>query len=277
MGIVGKNGTGKTTLLRILANMIPQEGGTLKYADDLSLVYFDQHREHIPPDVTLRQALSPTNDIVVYRGQSIHVNGWAKKFLFSPDRLSLPAGCLSGGERARILIAKLMLKPADILFLDEPTNDLDIQTLEVIEESLNEFPGAVVLITHDRCMMDRVCTQIIGLGCANEQHLFADYQQWEKASQQTAPVKKEPIPESKPVSTAKVKKLSYKEEKELDGMETYITQLETQIAELQLQLEDPSVNANSSKSLEIYTALGEKQQQLQLAFDRWQILLDKKN
>src|SRR4029078_2230766 len=130
--------------------------------------------------------------MVNYRGQQIHVNGWAKKFLFSPDRLGLPVSCLSGGERARILIAKLMLQPADILFLDEPTNDLDIQTLEVIEESLQDFPGAVVLISHDRCLMDRVCTKILGLGGGNEHHYYADYSQWEAASE-TQQVKKETV------------------------------------------------------------------------------------
>src|SRR5262249_16560141 len=124
LGIVGKNGTGKTTLLKMLANMVPQDGGTIKYADDLKLVYFDQHRERIPANLSIREALSPHGEMVNYRGQSIHVNGWAKRFLFTSDRLGLPISCLSGGERARILIAKLMLEPADVLFLDEPTNDL---------------------------------------------------------------------------------------------------------------------------------------------------------
>ena len=202
LGIVGTNGTGKTTLLKMLAKQVVPDMGTLKYADDLRLVYFDQHREHIPPNTTLRQALAPNNDMVNYRGQLIHVNGWAKKFLFSPDRLSLQVSCLSGGERARILIAKLMLEPADILFLDEPTNDLDIPTLEVIEESLTEFAGAVVLISHDRCLMDRVCTQILGLGKENEQQFFADYSQWEQACAKRAQVKKETVTKSSAASTA---------------------------------------------------------------------------
>ena len=181
LGIMGKNGTGKTTLLKVLAGLIPQDLGTLKYADDLNLVYFDQHREQISPHITLREALSPTGDMVNCRGQFIHVNGWAKKFLFSPDRLELLVKYLSGGERARLQIARLMQQPADILFLDEPTNDLDISTLEVIEESLKEFPGAVVLISHDRCLVDRVCTQILGLGIDREQQYYADYSQWEQA------------------------------------------------------------------------------------------------
>lgn len=272
MGIVGRNGTGKTTLLKILAGHIPQDMGTLKVADDLKLVYFDQHREHIPSDVTLRRALSPMSDVVQYRGQSIHVNGWAKKFLFSPDRLELPVGCLSGGERARILMARLMLEPADLLFLDEPTNDLDIATLEVIEESLKEFTGAVVLISHDRCLMDRVCTQILGLGEAEEPQFFADYRQWELAFSEPAP-KKEAVAKAKAPSTTPAKKLSYKEQKELEGMEQQIVAVEGEIATLQQQLE--ALSSDAQKSLEYYRLLAAAEQRLEVLFARWQLLLDK--
>lgn len=275
LGIVGKNGTGKTTLLKVLAQMIPQDTGTLKYADDLKLVYFDQHREQIPDHLSIREALAPTGDMVNYRGQHIHVNGWARKFLFTPDRMQLPVGCLSGGERARILIAKLMLQPADILFLDEPTNDLDIQTLEVIEESLNEFQGAVVLISHDRCLMDRVCTQILGLGEGNEQQFFADYSQWEKSTKKQIPAQ---LPEIRPTPNAKpvtAKKLSYAEKKELEGMELTILTLEQEIEALQNKLDMPEHQADAKKSLELYHQLGSSQQKLETLFDRWQYLLDK--
>ena len=274
LGIVGKNGTGKTTLLKILAGQIPQDMGTIKYADALHLVYFDQHREQLSPHISLREALASSNDFVNYRGQSIHVNGWAKKFLFPSDRLDIPVGCLSGGEKARILIAKLMLEPADVLFLDEPTNDLDIPTLEIMEESLKEFPGAVVLISHDRCLMDQVCTQILGLG-EGEQRLFADYNQWEKSCAETA-VKKEPT--AKPVAAPTVmrtKKLSYKEQKELDEMEQKILATETEIERVTQQLEDPLVQSDAQKSLELYNLLAEAQQTLEALFERWQHLLDK--
>lgn len=276
LGIVGKNGTGKTTLLKILAGSIPQDQGTIKLAEDLKLVYFDQHREHIPPNLTLKQALAPTNDVVNYRGQSIHVNGWAKKFLFTPDRMELPVGCLSGGERARILIAKLMLEPADILFLDEPTNDLDISTLEVIEESLREFAGAVVLISHDRCLMDRVCTQILGLGNDNEQQFFADYSQWEKASQemsQKKEVKTEVVQQQS--QPAKPKKLSYNEQKELEGMEKAIEKAEAELEKLQSHLQDSEVQADPKKSLELYNQMTAASHKLETLFDRWQELLNK--
>jgi ABC transport system ATP-binding/permease protein len=275
LGIVGKNGTGKTTLLKILAGTIPQDMGTIKYAQDLKLVYFDQHREQISPNLTLREALSPNGDFVNYRGQNIHVNGWAKKFLFSADRLNLPVGCLSGGEKARILIAKLMLEPADVLFLDEPTNDLDIPTLEVIEESLIEFAGAVVLISHDRCLMDRICTQILGLGMENEQQIYADYNQWEQACAEEEKKKGEPKTPPTAVPSTRSKKLSYKEQKELETMEKTILNQEELIQSLQKQLDEPSVQSDPKRSLELYHQMADAQHFLESLFDRWQALLDK--
>jgi len=272
LGIVGKNGTGKTTLLKVLARMIPQDMGTIKQAEDLKIVYFDQHREKIPMDATLKEALSPSGDHVNYRGRMIHVNGWAKKFLFESDRMELPVNRLSGGERARILIARLMLQPADVLFLDEPTNDLDIPTLEVIEESLKEFNGAVIMITHDRCLMDRVCTEIIGLGAGNEQQLFADYAQWENASKEKSSGA-ERI-EKKEQSVSSSVKMSYKEKKELQGMEETIMEAEARLESLQKQMDDPSFNADSDKSLQHYEAMGEAQKSLEVLYERWQYLLD---
>ncbi len=273
LGIVGNNGTGKTTLLKVLAGEISHDAGTVKYADDLRLVYFDQHREHIPSDISLRRALAPNSDTVHYRGQDIHVNGWAKKFLFSPDRLELPVKCLSGGERARILIAKLMLEPADILFLDEPTNDLDIPTLEVIEANLKEFAGAIVLISHDRCLMERVCTQLLSLEGEKGAHFYADYSQWESSlarsyteSKKTAPPKPQLTAASKP------KKLSYKEQKELDGMEQSIASAEEQISSFQKKLDDPITHSDAQKSLECYQHLAEAQKALELLFERWAFL-----
>ncbi len=275
LGIVGKNGTGKTTLLKVLAGQLPTDTGTIKYADDLQLVYFDQHREQVPPHLPLREALSPNGDFVTYQGKSIHVNGWARRFLFSPDRLDLPVRCLSGGERARIQIAKLMLEPADILFLDEPTNDLDIPTLEVIEASLMEFAGAVVMISHDRCLMDQICNQILGLGAENEAQIFADYAQWERAIQASAVTKQaEAVAARAPVT--KSKKLSYKEQKELESMEKSIVAAEDEIEALQQKLDDPKVHADPQVALEHYRLMSEAQKRHEELFERWEYL-DKKS
>ncbi len=277
LGIVGKNGTGKTSLLKLLAGSLQPDLGTIKYADDLKLVYFDQHRERIPPGVTLKNALSPTSDFVTYHGQQIHVNGWAKRFLFSPDRLALPVGVLSGGEQARILIARLMLEPADILFLDEPTNDLDIPTLEVIEESLNEFNGAVVLISHDRCLMDRVCTEVIVLGDQEQPEFFADYSQWEAVKQERESKKAASYKAARSIQEKpkEIKKLSYKEERELENMEQEITSLEKEIAQLEQKLQAPEIQSDSAKSTELYCVLGEKQAKLEQMFIRWEFLESK--
>lgn len=272
VGIAGKNGTGKTTLLKILAGLIPQDVGTIKRADDLKLVYFDQMREQIPPHLTLKEALSPTSEMVIFRGKPIHVNGWAKKFLFSPDRMQMPVNRLSGGERARIMIAKLMLEPADILFLDEPTNDLDIPTLEVIEESLNNFTGAVVLISHDRCLMDRVCTQVLGLGIDCELNLFANYSQFEAASALKLTEKSSKKPQPAPQQPPKVKKLTYNEQRELDGMEGNILRNEAEIANLKSELEGENT---AQKTLELYTLLSAAEERLEKLFARWQELSSK--
>jgi ATP-binding cassette subfamily F protein uup len=274
LGLVGKNGTGKTTFLRLLAGEIAPDMGTIKRADGVKICYFDQHRQTIPQKVTLQEALSPNGDYVEFQGQPIHVRGWAKKFLFAPERLTLPVECLSGGERARILIAKLLLQPADILLLDEPTNDLDIQTLEVIEESLCEFPGAVVLISHDRCLMDRICTSIlgfgIGFGIESEMSYFADYAQWQKvydhSQKRSKEEKEEKVQRAPPPSVKTGKKLSYKEQKELAGMEGAIEAQEAEVKRLQAVVEQ----GNGDR--ELYAHLGAAQAKLESLFERWQFL-----
>ena len=143
----------------------------------MRIVSFDQIRE-IDQNLTLRRALAPDSDSVIYRDRVTHVASWAAKFLFTSEQLNQPVRRLSGGERARVLIAKLMLEPADLLLLDEPTNDLDIPTLEILEESLLEFPGAMVLVTHDRYLLDRVATVVLGLDGKGGAERFADYSQW---------------------------------------------------------------------------------------------------
>ena len=135
-------------------------------------MYFDQSRE-LDPDITLRRALAPEGDSVIYQDRLTHVASWAAKFLFTGEQLNQPVGKLSGGERARVLIAQLMLQPADVLLLDEPTNDLDIPTLDILEESLLEFRGSLVLVTHDRYMLDRVSTVVLGSGWARRRGNFS--------------------------------------------------------------------------------------------------------
>ena len=179
VGLVGPNGSGKTTILRMLTEELAPTSGEIKKAAFLKTVYFSQTRE-LDEAVTLRRALAPDSDSVVYGGRVVHVASYAEKFLFTSEQLNQPVERLSGGERARVLIAKLMLEPADLLLLDEPTNDLDIQTLEILEASLLEYTGALVLVTHDRFMLDRVSTVVLGLDGKGAAERFGDYSQWEQ-------------------------------------------------------------------------------------------------
>ncbi len=277
---MGPNGCGKTTLLRILAQELKASMGTIKYADDLNIVYFDQYRFALPAGGTLRTALCPHGDFVNFRGQDIHVNGWCKRFLFAPDILDMPLSALSGGEKARLLIAKLMLQPADILLLDEPTNDLDIPTLELLEENLQSFSGAVVLITHDRYLLARLCNQILSLGDISPPPLFSDYGHWEKWQREKG--KEKPVKTASPASPAsqaqtpslspapeKKLKLSWKEQKENEEIEKKIPVLEEKIAALHIQIADPSLQEKAQELLILCKALQEAESELDKLYTRW--------
>src|SRR5436309_2957846 len=185
VGLVGPSGSGKTTLLRLLRGEVAPSAGEIRRAGRLRIVYFDQTRT-LDPTLTLRRALAPEGDSVIYQERAIHVASWAARFLFKGEQLNQPVERLSGGERARVLIAQLMLQPADVLLLDEPTNDLDIPTLEILEESLLEFRRPLVLVKHDRYMLDRVSTVVLGLDGMGGAERFADYAQWEEWQRERA-------------------------------------------------------------------------------------------
>ncbi len=178
LGLLGPNGSGKTTLMRLLTGELQPDHGSIKHADKLRIVNFTQHREELDLKQNLRDALCPIGETVYFRDKPMHVSAWAKRFLFDPNKFRTSVGDLSGGEQARILIARLMLQPADLLILDEPTNDLDIPTLEVLEESLTNFPGAIVLVTHDRFMLGRLSTEIIAFNGRGGAKSFASFEQW---------------------------------------------------------------------------------------------------
>jgi len=266
IGLVGPNGSGKTTLLSILEEKTEPDSGTIKKAEDLKVVYFDQHRMKLPLHLTLKEALSPHSDFVTFKGSKIHVNSWCQRFLFSPDLLKFPIGKLSGGERARITIAHLMLQPADILLLDEPTNDLDIPTLETLEESLLEFPGAIVLITHDRCMIDRICNSILVLGNPEKTQVFSEYSQWESSNKPEQ--KKQP---EKPKKDEK-KPHSYAKKKQADKIERKITKLENEIHNQNLKLEDTEIANNPTKLSEICNQIKLLETQLTALYLEWEEL-----
>ncbi|MBS4168789.1 ABC-F family ATP-binding cassette domain-containing protein [Parachlamydia sp. AcF125] len=274
LGIIGLNGSGKSTLLKMLAKEIEPDVGTLKFAEGVQIAYFDQQREELPLDLSLRHALAPDGEYINYRGQPLHIHSWCKRFQFPSERLDLPLRKLSGGEKARVLIARLMLKPADILLLDEPTNDLDISTLEVLEESLLQFPGAVILITHDRYLLDRVSTTLIGLGLSEEPSFFADYTQWEtyqqickQESEFSRIQKKNKQSEREP---PKQKKLTYAEELERQGMTDKILTIEAKLEELHKGAEKAS--KDPSKLHATCEELTKTQEKLDQLYARWEEL-----
>lgn len=268
LGLVGPNGSGKTTLLRILAGRLEADAGIVERADGLRVVYFDQHREELDPSQSLRTALCPHGDHVIFRDSPMHVVSWAKRFLFRTEQLELAVERLSGGERARVAIARLMLQPADVLMLDEPTNDLDIPTLEVLEENLLDFSGALVLVTHDRYMLDRVSTIVLGLDGKGESGLFADYSQWEQfRSESTKESKSEPA--AKPVPSPSKKRLSYNEQREWDQIETLIHAAEQKLSGIHRQLEDPAVTSDPKRLQECYAQLEPSQADVDRLYERW--------
>ncbi len=285
VGLVGPNGSGKTTLLRLLSSDLAPAAGEIKTADSLQIVYFDQNRV-LNPEVTLRRALAPDSDSVIYQDRVIHVASWAARFLFTGEQLNQPVGRLSGGERARVLIAKLMLQPADVLLLDEPTNDLDIPTLEVLEESLLEFRGALVLVTHDRYLLDRVSTTVIGLDGAGGVGNFADYSQWEiwqderqRGQKMSAKASERDTAENNPsaASSATKKKLSYLEAREYATIEQRIAEAEAQLKKAQTAYEDPAITSDAGKLLATQADLQQAQAALDQLYARWEELESKIN
>jgi len=277
VGLVGANGSGKTTLLRLLRGEIAPLRGEIQRAEALRMVYFDQRR-HIDPDLTLRRALAPDSDSVIYRGRVIHAASWASRFLFTSDQLDQPVSKLSGGERARVLIANLMLEPADVLLLDEPTNDLDIPTLEILEESLPEFAGALVLVTHDRYLLDRVSNIVLGRDETGKAECFADYSQWAAEQATRKQAKPRAILKEAPATAPQKKKLSYLESREYESIEQKIPALEQAISAKRASLQDVAQDAGRKDAHlleQMYREIEASQQEVDWLYARWTELEEK--
>jgi ATP-binding cassette subfamily F protein uup len=282
VGLVGPNGSGKTSLLRLLRGDILPTAGKIQKADSLRIVYFDQNRQ-LDPDVSLRRALAPDSDSVIYQDRVIHVAAWAARFLFSGEDLNRPVGRLSGGERARVLIAQLMLQQADVLLLDEPTNDLDIPTLEILEESLLEYRGALVLVTHDRYMLDRVSTIVLGLDGRGDAERFADYSQWDvwlrtqqakpsadaTAAAATTRKGRESAPQDTNRPGATSKKLSHMENREFASIEKRIAKAEEQLLAKRAALEDPEISSDAPRLHTAYVEMESAQKAVDELYARW--------
>jgi ABC transport system ATP-binding/permease protein len=279
VGLVGPNGSGKTTLLRLLRGEIQPALGTIRRAEALRLVYLSQMRD-LDESLTLRRALAPEGDGVNYQGRTIHVASWASRFLFTGEQLNQPVRNLSGGERARVLIAKLMLEPADVLLLDEPTNDLDLATLEILEDNLLEFPGALVLVTHDRYMLNRVSSIVLGLDGRGHIGRFADFAQWEDwIAEQEQSTLAQPARAAKPANQAGTgpakKKLSYLEAREFAAIEQRVEVSDERLAAARDRVEDPDIATDADALQQALAELDLAQLENDDLYSRWAELTEK--
>ena len=246
--------------------------GSIERAEGLRVVRFEQERAGLDPAQSLRRALAPEGDSVHFQGRILHVAAWAKRFLFSPDHLEVPVGRLSGGEQARVHIARLMREPADLLILDEPTNDLDIPTLDVLEESLAAFEGGLVLVTHDRFMLERIATLIVALDGLGGAGTFADYAQWEAAWQESRSARRPVAAVTQSASRrgeGRARRLGYLEQREWDGMEEAIMAAEAAVERCRTAAEDPEIASDPAALHERYTALDTARAEVDRLYARW--------
>ena len=281
VGIIGPNGCGKSTLLRLLVGELKQDSGQIVMGTKLSIAYFDQQREQLNPDKTVRENISDGSDYVTIRGRSRHVIGYLKDFLFPPERIDSPVRVLSGGERNRLLLARLFTRPANMLVLDEPTNDLDVDTLELLEDLLADYEGTLLLVSHDRTFLDHVVTStIVFENDGQVAEYVGGYDDWirQRAApdkRSITPKKKEPAPsrEAHPEKPKPKTKLNYKKQRELDTLPQLIERLENEQTELERQTMSSDFyrqdKAVIKTTLSRLTAIHEE---LTSAYERWEYL-----
>ncbi|WP_090315455.1 ATP-binding cassette domain-containing protein [Duganella sp. CF517] len=281
VGLIGANGAGKTTMLKMILGELAPDGGSARLGTKLQVAYFDQMRTQLNEEASLIETISPGSDWVEVNGQRKHSMSYLNDFLFSPERSRSPVKSLSGGERNRLLLARLFAKPANCLVLDEPTNDLDIDTLELLEELLEEYTGTVFLVSHDRTFLDNVVTQVIvAEGQGQWREFVGGYSDWERVRDTVvATPKAKPAAGAKPaepVSTmaapaAKAKKLSFKEQRELDELPKLIAALEDEQSALALQLSDPDFyKKNAAEAKRVNTRVEQIEGELLAALEKWE-------
>ncbi|MBE0575840.1 MAG: ATP-binding cassette domain-containing protein [Desulfuromonadales bacterium] len=274
IGIIGPNGVGKTTLLKLLLGELSPQQGSVRLGTNLQIIYFDQLREQLDPDLTVQQNLAGDQDTVVIGGRSRHVIGYLQDFLFSPDRIRSPVRILSGGERNRLLLARLFTREANVLVLDEPTNDLDLETLDLLEELLADFKGTLFLVSHDRAFLNRVVTSTIVFednGQINE--YVGGYDDWlrQRPQPESALKSKEPLKE-KP-KKARSRKLTFKEKRELEALPLQIDALETEVAGLHAKMADPAFYRTAGEQVAATTSrLKTLEAELAETYARWEEL-----
>ena len=286
IGLIGPNGVGKTTLLKMILGELPPDAGEVRRGANVDIAYYDQQREQLDPERTVFDTVGDGNDTVTIDGRSRHVHGYLRDFLFAPERAASPVKALSGGERNRLLLARLFTRPANVLVLDEPTNDLDIETLELLEEQLVEWPGTLLLVSHDRAFLDNVVTStFVFEGDGRVQEYVGGYEDWVR--QRVKPAEALPAagggPAAPPRSSAEpnagrgaaiaVRKLSYKEQRELEALPARIDALEAEERELNARVAGPEFYKEGGTAIAAALArLEALAAELSAAYARWEDL-----
>ena len=277
LGLVGTNGSGKSTLMRMIAGERTPDAGEVKRAESLRVVWFDQGSGDLDRNRTVRETLCPSGDTVEYRGGHLHVSAWAKRFGIDEVRLGAKVGTLSGGEQARVRIAMLMLQPADVLLLDEPTNDLDLETMQVLEDNLHDFGGALVLVSHDRVFLDRVAGRVLVLGESEVPEFYADFAQYsDRRAERLATVVAagQVAPSSTPRSRSL---LTASERKELEQIEDRIATAEASVAEIEARMLEPEIASDAARLRQIWeNELPAVKATVDRLYARWEELESKK-
>lgn len=278
VGIIGPNGSGKSTLLRLLLGELQAQSGEIRLGSRREVLYFDQMREQLDPDKTVQENVGEGNDTIVINGKPRHVIGYLQDFLFSPERARSPVRILSGGERNRLLLAKLFTKPSNVLVMDEPTNDLDVETLDLLEDLLLEYSGTLLLVSHDRDFLNNVVTSTLAIGEDGKvREYVGGYDDWQRqsatetsSSQTSAP----PPPKGKPAAqTEKPRRLSFKERQELEALPDRIAALEQEVEDIHAKLADPEYYRTAGAGVALDTArLQELESELGAAYLRWEEL-----
>ncbi len=276
IGIIGPNGVGKTTLLKILLGQLAPKAGTIRHGTKLEPAYLDQHRALLNDEKSVRDNVADGSDYVTLYGNRRHVIGYLQGFLFPPDRALSPVKILSGGERNRLLLAKLFTKPSNLLILDEPSNDLDMETLDLLEELLMDYPGTVLLVSHDRAFLNNVVTSTLvfeGKGSVNE--YVGGYDDWIRQRKEPAPVlpDREKKRDRRPARSAPKRKLTFKEQKELETLPERIETLELEREQIHTCLSDPAFyRSNGEKVPETKARLEALDSELTRVYERWEVL-----
>ncbi len=275
VGLLGANGAGKSTLIRVLLKEETPDTGEIHHSEKLKTVYFEQNRESLDLRVSLAKTVCPHGDCVEYRGEPVHVKGYLDRFLFSASQMDLPVGQLSGGEQSRILIARLMLRPANLLVLDEPTNDLDLATLNILQDCLTEFEGAILLVTHDRYFLDQVANRIVAFpplqqASSGELGIFSDLSQWEAwFEEKSKPLPKDRKEPTRAESSSTKKRLSYQEQREFDGLEARIEESEKKLLDLQQACDLPENISHAQRLTELAHQMNALQEEIDRLYRRW--------